>query len=162
MRCHEHRPEVGSLEDAKIQDGKFALAGEGLNVGRDGRSPVPSDYVVVDISGEPYIDLEKEAMAVLSRERQEPGDEQRRGACLEHGLDPRGRVPHGVRAVLSRGASCSPRLGRRVPCSSASPNRRSPGCGRQSCAALARGDVGIHAPRARTPAKAQTSATANH
>jgi hypothetical protein len=75
--------QVGSLEDVKIQNGKFALAGEGVNIGRDGGSPVTWDYpgerpwpfaggtikrVVVDVSGRPYIDLEKEAMAVLSRE----------------------------------------------------------------------------------------------
>jgi hypothetical protein len=75
--------QVGSLEDVKIQNGKFALAGEGLNIGRDGGSPVTWDCpgerpwpfaggtikrVVVDVSGRPYIDLEKEAMAVLSRE----------------------------------------------------------------------------------------------
>ena len=74
---------VGKLDDVKIQNGKFALCGEGLNVGRDGASPVTWDYpgdrpwaftggtikqVVVDVSGEPYVDLEKEAMAVLSRE----------------------------------------------------------------------------------------------
>jgi arylsulfatase A-like enzyme len=74
---------VGELADVKIQNGKFALAGEGLNIGRDGASPVTWDYpgdrpwaftggtierVIVDVSGEPYLDLEKEAMAVLSRE----------------------------------------------------------------------------------------------
>jgi hypothetical protein len=74
---------AGSLEDVKIQNGKFALCGEGLNVGRDGASPVTWDYpgdrpwafaggtierVIVDVSGDPHVDLEKEAMAVLSRE----------------------------------------------------------------------------------------------
>jgi arylsulfatase len=74
---------VGELHDVRIQNGKFALCGEGLNIGRDGASPVTWDYpgdrpwaftggtirrVVVDVSGEPYLDLEKEAMAVLSRE----------------------------------------------------------------------------------------------
>jgi hypothetical protein len=82
-RSRRYDEQVGSLQDVKIQNGKFALAGEGLNVGRDGGSPVTWDYpgerpwafvagtiqrVLVDVSGEPYIDLEKEAMAVLSRE----------------------------------------------------------------------------------------------
>jgi arylsulfatase len=74
---------VGELDNVKTQNGKFALCGEGLNIGRDGASPVTWDYpgqrpwsftggtikqVIVDVSGEPYLDLEKEAMAVLSRE----------------------------------------------------------------------------------------------
>lgn len=74
---------VGELADVKTQNGKFALAGEGLNIGRDGASPVTWDYpgdrpwaftggtikqVIVNVTGEPYLDLEKEAMAVLSRE----------------------------------------------------------------------------------------------
>src|SRR5262249_23601812 len=34
---------VGELKDVKTQNGKFALAGEGLNIGRDGASPVTWD-----------------------------------------------------------------------------------------------------------------------
>jgi hypothetical protein len=87
-RSSRTRPRLGThlpalWRDVKIQNGKFALAGKGLNIGRDGGSPVTWDYpgeqpwafaggtiqrVIVDASGEPYIDLEKEAMAVLSRE----------------------------------------------------------------------------------------------
>jgi arylsulfatase len=67
----------------KTQPGKFSLAGEGLNVGKDGGEPVTDDYpgsapwafvggtidrVVIDVSGEPYVDVEKEAVAMLSRE----------------------------------------------------------------------------------------------
>ena len=67
----------------KTQPGKFCIAGEGLNVGRDGGEPVSDDYpglqpwaltggtlhrVAVDVSGEPYLDLEREAAAMLSRE----------------------------------------------------------------------------------------------
>ena len=67
----------------KTQPGKFALAGEGLCVGRDGGEPVTDDYpgahpyeftggtinrVAVDVSGEPYIDLEREAVAMMARE----------------------------------------------------------------------------------------------
>ncbi len=67
----------------KTQPGKFMIAGEGLCVGRDGGSGVTADYpgtepfrftggtirrVAVDVSGEPYIDLEREAQAMLMRE----------------------------------------------------------------------------------------------
>jgi hypothetical protein len=66
-----------------IQNGKFNLAGEGLNIGRDGGAPVTDDYpferpwalvgatidrVIVDVSGEPYLDLEKEALAMMARD----------------------------------------------------------------------------------------------
>jgi arylsulfatase A-like enzyme len=67
----------------KTQPGMFSLAGEGLAVGRDGSEPVTDDYpgvspfrftggtihrVAVDVSGEPFIDLEREAAAMLARE----------------------------------------------------------------------------------------------
>ncbi|HWY89069.1 MAG TPA: arylsulfatase [Solirubrobacteraceae bacterium] len=67
----------------KTQPGKFMIAGEGLCIGRDGGAPVTDDYpgdqpwaftggainrVAVDVSGEPYIDLEREAAAMLMRE----------------------------------------------------------------------------------------------
>ena len=67
----------------KTQPGAFSLAGEGLCVGRDSSDPVTTDYpgeapyrftggtidrVAVDVSGEPYLDLEREAMAMLARE----------------------------------------------------------------------------------------------
>ena len=67
----------------KTQPGGFAIAGEGLCVGRDGGEPVTDDYpgespwtfsggtirrVAVDVSGEPYVDLEREAQAMLMRE----------------------------------------------------------------------------------------------
>ena len=78
------------IDDRKVgegsittQPGKFSLAGEGLNVGRDGGEPVTDDYpgsspwpfvggtierVVIDVSGEAYVDLEKEAHAMIRRE----------------------------------------------------------------------------------------------
>jgi arylsulfatase len=74
---------VGELKDMKAQVGKFALTGEGLNIGRDGSANVTDDYpgkqpwalsggtikrVIVDVSGEPYMDLEKEALAMMKRE----------------------------------------------------------------------------------------------
>jgi len=77
----------GDKEVAKqriaTQPGKFSLAGEGLTVGRDSGAPVTMDYpgtnpwafcggtlhrVRVEVSGEPYIDLEREAQAMLMRE----------------------------------------------------------------------------------------------
>ncbi len=62
----------------KTQPGKFSIAGEGLCVGRDGGEPVTDDYpgavpweftggtinrVAVDVSGDPTVDLEREAIA---------------------------------------------------------------------------------------------------
>ena len=67
----------------KTQPGKFMLAGEGLCVGRDSGEPVTGEYpgahphtftggtierVAVDVSGEPYVDLEREAAAMMARE----------------------------------------------------------------------------------------------
>jgi arylsulfatase A-like enzyme len=67
----------------KTQPGYFGLAGAGLCVGRDIGAAVTDDYageppyrftggtirrVAVDVSGEPYVDLEREAAAMLSRE----------------------------------------------------------------------------------------------
>jgi arylsulfatase len=67
----------------KTQLGAFAIAGAGLYVGRQGGEPVTDDFpgdppyrfsggtinrVAVDVSGEPYIDLEREAVLMLSRE----------------------------------------------------------------------------------------------
>ncbi len=67
----------------KLQPGGYMIAGEGLAVGRDVGDPVTQDYpgerpyrftggtirrVAVDVTGEPYIDLEREAQAMLMRE----------------------------------------------------------------------------------------------
>jgi arylsulfatase len=67
----------------KTQPGTFQLAGEGLCVGRDSGEAVTDDYpgepphrftggkirrVVVDVSGDPYVDLEREAQSMLMRE----------------------------------------------------------------------------------------------
>ncbi len=67
----------------KTQPGKFMIAGEGLCIGRDGGAGVTEDYpgvqpwrftggtihrVAIDVSGEPYVDLEREAVAMLMRE----------------------------------------------------------------------------------------------
>ncbi len=73
---------VGEAE-IMTQPGKFTIGGEGLCIGRDSGSGVTPDYpgvepwefsggtirrVAVDVSGEPYIDLEREAAAMLMRE----------------------------------------------------------------------------------------------
>jgi len=65
------------------QPGNFSLVGEGLNVGKDPASPVTDDYpgdtpfefvggkikeAIIDVSGDQYIDLEREALAMLKRE----------------------------------------------------------------------------------------------
>ena len=67
----------------KTQPGQFMFAGEGLCVGRDSGEAVTDDYpngsphrftggtikrVAVDVSGDPYVDLEREAQAMLMRE----------------------------------------------------------------------------------------------
>jgi Sulfatase len=67
----------------KTQPGKFSLAGDGLCIGRDSADPITNDYpgtapwafaggtikrVAIDVSGEPYLDLEREAVAMMARE----------------------------------------------------------------------------------------------
>ncbi len=67
----------------KTQLGAFAIAGSGLYVGRQSGEPITDDYpgasphhftggtinrVAVDVSGEPYLDLEREAALMLMRE----------------------------------------------------------------------------------------------
>jgi arylsulfatase A-like enzyme len=74
--------QVGEGE-IRCQPGFFSLAGEGLTVGRDSGEAVTDDYpgqapwrftggtlhrVAIDVSGTPYLDLEREAAAMLSRE----------------------------------------------------------------------------------------------
>jgi hypothetical protein len=67
----------------KTQPGKFTIGGEGLCIGRDAASGVTDKYpgtqpwrftggtirrVAIDVSGEPYLDLEREAVAMMMRE----------------------------------------------------------------------------------------------
>jgi arylsulfatase len=67
----------------RTQPGNFSLVGEGLTIGRSSGEPVTDDYpgespwsfhggtikrVAVDVSGEPYADLERQAAAMLARE----------------------------------------------------------------------------------------------
>jgi arylsulfatase len=94
VREGDSMPTTGTLslfiDDRKVgegrimtQPGNFSLVGEGLNVGRDPAEPVTSDYpgtspyafeggtikeAVVDVSGEQYVDLEFEALAIMKRE----------------------------------------------------------------------------------------------
>jgi hypothetical protein len=72
-----------AAQKIKTQPGKFSLAGEGLNVGKDAAEPVTDDYpgdspwaftggtihkVVVDVAGDPWVDLEKEVVAAFARD----------------------------------------------------------------------------------------------
>ncbi len=67
----------------KTQPGKFSLAGEGLNVGREGGEAVTDDYpgdapwafvggtierAAVDVSGQPFVDLANEARMAFARD----------------------------------------------------------------------------------------------
>ena len=75
-----HADEKVGEADIKTQPGKFMIAGEGVCIGRDGGDGVSPDYpgsrpwrftggtihrVAVDVSGDPYIDLEREAQTML-------------------------------------------------------------------------------------------------
>jgi arylsulfatase len=94
VREGDAMPTTGTLslfiDDEKVgegtiitQPGNFSLVGEGLNVGQDPASPVTTDYsgespyaftggtireAVVDVSGDEYVDLELEALAMMKRE----------------------------------------------------------------------------------------------
>ncbi|MGH3726612.1 MAG: arylsulfatase [Mycobacterium sp.] len=72
---------VGSLSGVEIHPGTFGLAGASLSIGRNSGSPVASDYkapyaftggtiaqVVVDISGEPYENLEKKLAIAFAKD----------------------------------------------------------------------------------------------
>jgi arylsulfatase A-like enzyme len=77
------RDQVAGEARIKTQPGKFSLAGEGLNVGREGAEPVTDDYpgerpwafaggtihkAVIDVSGEPFVDLARDAAAAFARD----------------------------------------------------------------------------------------------
>ena len=78
-----HRRQAVGSAPIRTQPGIFSLVGEGLCVGRDGGEPVTKDYagdrpwafvggvikqVVVDVSGEPFMDLEHEATMAFMRD----------------------------------------------------------------------------------------------
>ena len=67
----------------KTQPGKFSLAGEGLNVGKEGAEPVTDDYpgtspwafvggeihqATVDVDGHPWVDLQTELAGAFARD----------------------------------------------------------------------------------------------
>jgi arylsulfatase len=75
--------EVAGQGRIRTQPGKFSLAGEGLNVGREGGEPVTDDYpgvspwafvggtiarAAVDVSGEAFVDLAQEAAMAFARD----------------------------------------------------------------------------------------------
>ena len=94
VREGESMPSTGTLslfiDDKKVgegpimtQPGNFSLVGEGLNIGKDPASPVTADYpgerpyaftggtikeAIIDLTGEEYVDLEREALAMMKRE----------------------------------------------------------------------------------------------
>ena len=82
LSLYHGETKVGEAQ-IKTQPGKFVIGGEGLCVGRDSGAGVTDDYpgtmpwrftggtihrVAVDVSGQPYVDLEREAVAMLMRE----------------------------------------------------------------------------------------------
>jgi arylsulfatase len=82
LTLHIGEKEVGQGR-IKTQPGKFSIAGEGLNIGREGAEPVTDDYpgqapwafvggtirrAVIDVSGHPFIDLAMEAKAAFARD----------------------------------------------------------------------------------------------
>jgi hypothetical protein len=82
LTLHAGDREVGQGR-IKTQPGKFSIAGEGLNIGKDGAEPVTDDYpgqapwrfsggtiarATVDVSGQPFVDLAAEARMALLRD----------------------------------------------------------------------------------------------
>ncbi len=80
LSLYINKKKVDKVE-IKTQPGKFTLGGEGLNIGRDAGSPVTNMYaapfeftggtiheVIVDVSGEQYVDLELEALGMMKRD----------------------------------------------------------------------------------------------
>jgi hypothetical protein len=67
----------------RTQPGKFSIAGEGLNIGKDSGEPVTDDYpgqapwalvggtigrAIIDVSGQPFVDLAADARAAFARD----------------------------------------------------------------------------------------------
>ena len=82
LALHAGDKEIGTGR-IKTQPGKFSIAGEGLNIGKDGAEPVTDDYpgdspwrftggtivrAAVDVSGEPFVDLAAEARMAFMRD----------------------------------------------------------------------------------------------
>jgi hypothetical protein len=77
------RDQPAGEDKVKTQPGKFSLAGEGLNIGRDGAEPVSDDYpgespwpfvggtitrAAVDVSGDAFVDLANEVRMAFARD----------------------------------------------------------------------------------------------
>jgi hypothetical protein len=82
LTLHIGETKVGEAR-IKTQPGKFSIAGEGLNIGRDSGEPITDDYpgespwpfiggtihkAVVDVSGAPFVDLAQEAAMAFARD----------------------------------------------------------------------------------------------
>jgi hypothetical protein len=82
LSLYINKGKVGE-QKIKTQPGKFSLAGEGLNIGLDRAEPVTDDYpgdspwaftggtihkVIVDVAGDPWVDLDKEVQAAFARD----------------------------------------------------------------------------------------------
>jgi arylsulfatase len=82
LTLHAGEQQVGEGR-IRTQPGKFSLAGEGLNVGKEGAEPVTDDYpgprpwafsggtikkAVIDVSGAPFVDLAEEARMAFARD----------------------------------------------------------------------------------------------
>jgi len=82
LTLHIREEPVGEAK-IKTQPGKFSLAGEGLNIGREGAEPVTDDYpgerpwafvggkihkAIIDVSGQPFVDLAQEARMAFARD----------------------------------------------------------------------------------------------
>jgi hypothetical protein len=80
---HESARPLSAKAASKTQPGKFSIAGEGLNIGKDSAEPVTDDYAgtspwpfiggtieqaAVDVSGELFIDLAQEAAIAFARD----------------------------------------------------------------------------------------------
>jgi arylsulfatase len=109
LTLHAGEREIGKGR-IKTQHGKFSIAGEGLNAGKDGAEPVTDDYpggapwrftggtivrAAVDVSGEPFVDLAAEARMAFMRD-------QARHTCLSHSPAPVLMTPL-VRSAITRG-----------------------------------------------------------
>ncbi len=83
---HAHAPhprQAAGEGRIKSQPGKFSIAGEGLNIGKEGAEPVTDDYpgdypwafvggtikkAAIDVSGDPFVDLAREARMAFARD----------------------------------------------------------------------------------------------
>ena len=82
LTLHIREEAVGEAR-IKTQPGAFSLAGEGLNVGKEGGEPVTDDYpgtapwafsggtihrATIDVAGDPWVDLETELASAFARD----------------------------------------------------------------------------------------------